>query len=142
MLLSSLRFQVKSPIWLRFGMHSTTDVLMWLASVEVPVEPLHANKAPHGCIFPRLETSTVHRTEHFPMGWVMRIAALLPTPMSPSFFPPSEDLQPTVTVARFLFFCSRAPEQRASHSESVAPRKVQGDPCSGSCCGSLRRPRN
>ena len=39
-------------------------LFMWLASVDVPAEPLHANKAPHGCIFPYLETSTEH-----PNGW-------------------------------------------------------------------------
>ena len=43
-------------------------LFMWLASVEVTAEPLHANKASHGCIFPYLETSTEHRTEYFLMG--------------------------------------------------------------------------
>ena len=31
---SGLRFQVKFAVWLRSGKHSTTGVLMWLASVE------------------------------------------------------------------------------------------------------------
>ena len=43
-------------------------LFMWLASVDVPVEPLHANKAPHGYLFPYLDTSTEHRTKHFLMG--------------------------------------------------------------------------
>ena len=43
-------------------------LFMWLASVDVPVESLHANKAPHGRIFPYFETSTEHRTEHFLIG--------------------------------------------------------------------------
>ena len=44
-----------------------------------------------------------------------------------------------VTVARFLFFCPRASEQRVSHTEEVdlsCPpylRKVQGNHCFGSC---------
>ena len=42
--------------------------LMLLASVDGRVEPLHANKAPHGCIFQYSETSAEHRTERFLMG--------------------------------------------------------------------------
>ena len=102
-------------------------LFMWLAGVDVPAEPLNANKAPHGCIFPYLEISIEHRSEHFLMG----DSNCCITFHSHEFlflFPVGGAT--IVTVARFLFFSPRAPERRASHSEVVAltcpPLSAQG----------------
>ena len=111
-------------------------VFMWLASVDVAVEPLHANKAPHGCIFPYLETSTEHRTEHFLMGG-LNCCITFHTHEFLFLYPVGGTTM--VTVARFLFFCPRASEQRVSHTEGWIchvppyPCKVQGNHCFGSC---------
>ena len=95
-------------------------LFMWLASVvDVPVEPLHANKAPHGCIFPYLETSTEHRTEHFLMGGSN---CCIPFHTHEFLFLFPVGGATMVTVARFLFFCPRASEQRVSHTEVVGLR--------------------
>ena len=92
-------------------------LFMWLASADVPVEPLHANKAPHGCLFPYyLDTSTEHRTEHFLMGG-SNCCITFHTHELFSLFPVGEATM--VTVARFLFFCPRASRQRLSHTEVV-----------------------
>ena len=102
-------------------------LFMWLASVDVPVEPLHANKAPHGCIFPYLETSTEHRTEHFLMGG-SNCCITFHTHDFLFLFPVGGATM--VTVARFLFFCPRASEQRVSHTKVVdlprPPLSAQG----------------
>ena len=92
-------------------------LFMWLASVDVPVEPLHANKAPHGCLFPYLDTSTEHRTEHY---FVMGGSNYCITFHTHEFFFlfPVEGAT-MVAVARFLFFCPRASGQRLSHTEVV-----------------------
>ena len=111
-------------------------LFMWLASVDVPVEPLHANKAPHGCIFPYLETSTEHRTEHFLIGGSNCCIAFHTHDLLLLFPVGGANM---VTVTRFLFFCPCASEQRVSHTKVVDlpcppyPRKVQGNHCFGSC---------
>ena len=111
-------------------------LFMWLASVDVPVEPLHANKAPHGCLFPYLDTSTEHRTEHFLMGG--SIAASLSTPMSSSSFSPSEEqlwspLRGLFSSVRVLLDKEyRTPKWWICHAPPY-PGKVQGNHCSGSC---------
>ena len=72
--------------------------------------------------------STDHRTEHFPMGGANCCITfqthefLFLSPVGGSTI---------VTVARFLFFCPRAPERRTLHSEMVAspcppPLSAQG----------------
>ena len=91
-------------------------LFMWLASVDVPVEPLHANKAPHGCLFPYLDTSTEHRTEHFLMGG-SNCCITFHTHEFFFLFPVGGATM--VTVARFLFFYLRASGQRLSHTEVV-----------------------
>ena len=102
-------------------------LFMWLASVDVPLEPLHANKAPHGCIFPYLETSTEQRTEHFLMGG-SNCRITFHTHEFLFRFPVGGATM--VTVARFLFFCPHASEQRVSHTEVVdlpcPPLSAQG----------------
>ena len=91
-------------------------LFMWLASVDVPVEPLHANKAPHGCIFPYLETSTELRTEHFLMGG-SNCCITFHTHEFLFLFPVGGATM--VTVASFSFFYPRASDQRVSHTEVV-----------------------
>ena len=102
-------------------------LLMWLASVDVPVEPLHANKASHGRTFPYLKTSTEHRTENFLMDG-SNCFITFPTHEFLFLFPVGGATM--VTVARFLFFCPRASEQRVSHTEVVdlpcPPLSAQG----------------
>ena len=90
-------------------------LFMWLASVDVPVEPLLANKAPHGCLFPYLDTSTEHRTEHFLMGG----SKCCITFHTYEFFFSPVGGATMVTVASFFFFCPRASGQRLSHTEVV-----------------------
>ena len=61
--------------------------------------------------------STEHRTEHFPVG-SPNYCITFQTHEFLFIFPVGGST--IVTVARFLFFCPRAPERRASHSEMVA----------------------
>ena len=91
-------------------------LFIWLASVDVAVEPLHANKAPHGYLFPYLDTSTEHRTEHFLMGG-SNCCITFHTHEFFFLFPFGGATM--VTVARFLFFCPRASGKRVSHTEVV-----------------------
>ena len=92
-------------------------LFMWLASVNVPVEPLHANKAPHGCLFPYLDTSTEHRTEHFLMDGSNCCITFHTHDEFFFLFPVGGAT--VVTVARFLLFCPRASGQRVSHTNVV-----------------------
>ena len=111
-------------------------LLMWLASVDVPVEPLHANKAPHGCVFPYLDTSTEHRTEHFIMGG-SNCCIIFHTHEFFFLFPVGGATMVTVAI----FFSSvrvlldkdyRTPKWWICHALPY-PRKVQGNHCFGSC---------
>ena len=103
-------------------------LFMWLASVDVTVEPLHANKAPHGCIFPYLEASTEHRTEHFLIGG-SNCCITFHTHEFLFLFPVG-GATIMVTLASFFFFCPRACDQRVSHTEVVdlpcLPLSTQG----------------
>ena len=92
-------------------------LFMWIASVDVPVEPLHANKAPHGYLFRCLDSSTEHRTEHFLMGGSNCCITFYTH--DEFFFLFLVGRATIVTVARFLFFCPRASGQRVSHTKVV-----------------------
>ena len=61
--------------------------------------------------------STEHCTEHFPRSGA-NCCITFQTHEFLFLFPAGGST--IVTVARFLFFCPRAPERRASHSEMVA----------------------
>ena len=103
-------------------------LFMWLAGVDGPVEPLHANKAPHGCIFPHLETFTEHRTEHFLLGG-SNCCIIFHTHEFLFLFPVGGATMDA--VASFLFFfCPRVSEKRVSHTEVVdlpcPPLSAQG----------------
>ena len=104
-------------------------LFMWLASVDVPVEQLHANKAPHGCIFPYLETSTEHRTEHFLVGG-SNCCITFHTHEFLFLFPVGGGLFFSVRVLLNKEY--RTPKWWICHAPPY-PRNVQGNHCFGSC---------
>ena len=124
---------------------------MWLVSTEVPAKPLHASKATHGYSFPRLETSTWHRTEHH---FLVGGENCCITSHAHEFlfsFPVGRIHLPCtiVTVVRFLihlFTCSRT-KSIAQRKGGFAMPAVFRARCRGIIAlahirGSLRRPRN
>ena len=117
------------------------SLFMWLASVDVPVEPLHANKAPHGCIFPYLGTSTEHRTEHYFLMGGLNCCITFHTREFLFLFPVGGAT--IMVIVRcdvpFLFVHVLLNEEYRTlkwwicHNPLYYPRKVQGNHCFGSC---------
>ena len=125
--LSSLDSREEPPATMTSEYTVGCALLMRLASVDVPVDLLRANNAPHGCVLPYLETSAEHRTEHFLMGG-SNCCITFHTHELLFLFPVGGAT--IVTVARFHFLGPRASEGRVSHTEVVdlpcPPLSAQG----------------
>ena len=114
-------------------MHSTTAALMWLASVEVSSEPLHAKKAPRGFTFSRWRPPPY--TERSNCCITFHTHEFL------SFSPVrGSTINRHRSEVRFLMFAYSPAKSIAQQNGSFTiyvlryPRKVPGDHCFSSRC--------
>ena len=139
--LSSLDSREEAPATI--SSECTLRCALFMRLLRVLTFPLnHSMRTRHRTA---VETSTEHRTEHFLMGG-SNCCITFQTHEFLFLFPVGGAT--VVTVARFLFFCPRASEQRVSHTKVVdLPCPLIRERCRGVIAlahhvrGSLRRSR-